>query len=67
MYSQDRKVSTANCYAVEFFGSESWWQQDFLHLPTLALRPTYPFVQWVPGLFPWGKVVGAYDWPPTSF
>jgi len=67
MYSHDREVSIANCYVLDVFGSEPWWQQDFLHLPMLTLRPTYPPVEWVLGLFPWGKAAGVHNWSPTSF
>ena len=43
--------------------------QDFLHPSRLAQGPTQPPIQWVPGLFPRGKVAGAWrgvDHPPPS-
>jgi hypothetical protein len=37
----------------------------FFTLSRLALRPTHPPVQGVPGILPWGKSAGAWHWPPT--
>ena len=39
-------------------------RQDFLRPSILALGPTQPPLQWVPGLFPRGKVAGAWRWNP---
>jgi hypothetical protein len=38
--------------------------RDFPHLPRPALGPTQSPVQGVLGLFPRGKVAGAWHWPP---
>jgi hypothetical protein len=46
-------VGIATAYRLDSPGIKSWWGQDFLHLSRLALRPTQPPVQWVPGLS-WG-------------
>jgi hypothetical protein len=43
-------------------GFDSQWGLGiflFTTMSRLALRPTRPSIQWVPGLFAWGKVSGA--------
>jgi len=40
-------------------GNEYQTERDFLHLFRVALGPTQPPVQWVPGLFPRVKTAGA--------
>jgi hypothetical protein len=39
---------------------------NFPHPSRPALEPTQPFIQWVPGLFPWGKATGTWRKPPQS-
>ena len=62
----DCVVSIATHYGLDGPGIESWWGRDILHLSRMALRATQPPVQWVPGLFPWDTVAGAWR-PPTPF
>jgi len=50
----------ATGYGLDGQGVKSWWGRDFLYPSSLALGPTQPPIQWLPGLFG-GKVAGA--WP----
>jgi len=43
-------VDIATGYGLDGPGIESRWGRDFLHMSSLALRPTQIPVQWVPGL-----------------
>jgi hypothetical protein len=46
-------------------GSESRWGREFPHLSELALRPTQPPIQWIPGVSG-DKAAAAWRWPPTT-
>jgi len=58
-------VSIATRYGLEDPGIESRWGRDFPHPSRPALGRIQPPIQWVPGLFPRGKVAGAWRGPPT--
>ena len=47
---RDGSVGIATRYGLGGPGIESRWGRDFLHPSRLALGPTQPPVQWVPGL-----------------
>jgi hypothetical protein len=49
-YGAGSSVSVATGCRLGGPGIESQWGRDFPHLSRLALRPTQPPVQWVPGL-----------------
>ena len=46
-------------------GIESWWGRDSSYRSRMSLGPHQPPVKWVPHLFPEGKAVEAWHWPPT--
>jgi len=60
---RDSSVGIATCYGLDGPEIESRWGRDFPHPTRPALVPTQPPIQWVPGLFPEGKVAGAWRWP----
>ena len=66
---QDSAVGMATRHALDgrsVRGSKFGGDQIFLHPYRPALGPTQIPVQWVPDLFPGGKAVEAWPWPPTS-
>ena len=57
---RDRSVGVVTSDRLDSSGIEPWLGQDFPRSSRLALGPTQPPVQWVPGLFPEGKAAGAW-------
>jgi hypothetical protein len=47
---RDSSVDILTRYGLDGPGIESRWGRDFPHLSRLALGPTQPPIQWVPGL-----------------
>ena len=50
LVGRDSAVGIATRYGLDGPGIKSRWGRDFPHLSRLALGPTQPPVQWVPGL-----------------
>jgi len=61
----DGVAGTATCYRLDGLAIQSWWGQHFLNLSRVALGPTHPPIQHVPGLFARCKVAGPWHSPPT--
>jgi hypothetical protein len=64
MYGPGCSVGTATGYGLDGPGIESRWGRDFSHTARLALGPTQPPVQWVPGVKRPGR--GGDHPPPPS-
>jgi hypothetical protein len=58
---RDSVVGLATRYGLDGPGIEFRWGRDFPQPFRPALGPTQPPIQWVPGLFPGGKVAGAWS------
>jgi len=56
---RDSSVGIATRYALDDPGIESRWGRDIPHTSRPTVGPTQPPVQWMPVLFPGGKVAGA--------
>jgi hypothetical protein len=57
---RDSSVDIATRYGLDGPGIESRWWRDFPHPSRPDLGPTQPPIQLVLGLFPGGKVAGAW-------
>jgi len=47
---RDSSVGIATRYGLDGPGIKLWWRRDFPHPSRLAMGPTQPPTQWVPGL-----------------
>ena len=55
----------ASRYGLDGPGIEYQWERNFPNASRPALGSTQAHVQWAPGLFHWGKAIGAWRWPST--
>ena len=60
LVGRDSVFGRATRYGLDGLGTESRWRRDFQHPPRPALGPNQPPAKWIPGLFPGGKVAGAW-------
>jgi hypothetical protein len=51
-----RRVQKLLRYGLDGLEIESRWWQEFPYSSSPVLKLTQPLIQWVPGLFPGGKV-----------
>jgi hypothetical protein len=58
---RDSVVGIATRFGLDGPGIESRWGRNFPHPSRPAPGPTQHPIQWVPGLFPGGKVTGAWN------
>ena len=60
LHARDRIVSIVTCYRLDCLGFEPRWRRGFPDTSRPARTPIQHPVQWVPGLFPRGKVTSAW-------
>jgi hypothetical protein len=63
--SRHSSVGIATRCGLDSPGSNPSGGRGFPHPSRPALGPVQPPIQWVPTLFPGGKTVGVWRWPPT--
>ena len=63
---RNSSVDIENRYGLDGSVIESRRGRHFPQVSRRALGPTMPPVKWVPGLFPRGKAIGMWRWPPIS-